>query len=131
MFDTYRLGTPDVHVHHNVTEKRAPTDESVRLLREMEQAAEKKVLETIRVANTVSECVVHVMRDDFSDTTKYRCIYKLSGARRTVNYEHVRGRNVERGAGLRGLCDAVAKDIAVQLVSGFITQAGKFWEGLE
>ena len=35
----------------NVTEKRAPTDESVRLLKEMEEAARNKVIETIVVAD--------------------------------------------------------------------------------
>jgi hypothetical protein len=43
MFDTIRIGG-DSHHRHEITERKAPTDESVRLLREMEAAAEKNVL---------------------------------------------------------------------------------------
>lgn len=44
MFDTIKIGGGDSYHRHEITEKKAPTDESVRLLREMEAAAEKNVL---------------------------------------------------------------------------------------
>jgi len=45
MFDQIHIGGGSHHHRHEITEKRAPTDESVRLLREMEEAAEKRVIE--------------------------------------------------------------------------------------
>ena len=56
MFNTYHIGPRSMHVSQHstseVTEKRAPTDESVRLLREMEAAARQNVLDTIPIGNT-------------------------------------------------------------------------------
>lgn len=50
MFDTYRLTTERVFQHCNtsVVEKRASTDESVKLLKEFEDAAEKRILDMIK-----------------------------------------------------------------------------------
>ena len=47
----YNYHTHRTHVHNTtkVTEKRAPTDESVRLLKEMEQEARSKLIESIAV----------------------------------------------------------------------------------
>ena len=39
-----------------VTEQRAPTDDSVRLLKEMEEAARKKITESTTVHNTEFTC---------------------------------------------------------------------------
>ena len=46
MFDRYEMGPRRVSVESTVNHKRAPTDESIRLLREMEEAARESVLET-------------------------------------------------------------------------------------
>ena len=39
-----------------VTEKRAPTDESVRLLKEMEEKAREKIIDSFTVNDTHFEC---------------------------------------------------------------------------
>lgn len=53
MFDTIRVGGGVTHVHSTTTERRAPTDESVRLLMEMEQAAERRVIERGEIKDNV------------------------------------------------------------------------------
>lgn len=75
-----------LHTHHHatstsvhVTEKRAPTDESVRLLREMESEAIAKVQAAIRVQDTAFECVVHVMHDLMNNERKVAAIFSLNG----------------------------------------------------
>lgn len=56
------LWTTQEHHHHTRTEttieKRAPTDESVRLLREMEQEASDRVTVLLRVQNNVLQGLV-------------------------------------------------------------------------
>lgn len=84
MFDTYlhrtvveRGGPSNV----TVTEKRAPTDESVRLLKEMEAAALDKVLSAIPLKDNLLEGVL-VERDSFSDLQKwFMLILKINGKR--------------------------------------------------
>jgi hypothetical protein len=64
MFDRYYQRDPyPQHITVTSTEKRAPTDESVRLLVEMEAAARAKVIQSIRLENTPVDCVIHVGQD--------------------------------------------------------------------
>ncbi len=72
--------TKDVHIH------RAPTDESVKLLKEMEEKAEAKVIESVRLEGNGFECVIHTHRDCMSDQTVYRVVFALNGKRCTVEY---------------------------------------------
>jgi hypothetical protein len=65
MFDSYTVRAGDQHHHHRteVHEHRAPTDASVKLLREMEQAALDKVLGAIRLEGCPVDCVILRMRE--------------------------------------------------------------------
>jgi hypothetical protein len=67
-----------------VTEKRAPTDESVKLLKEMEQAARNKVVETTIVKDTHFECKIHKSVDMHSLQDVYGVIYSLNGRKQTT-----------------------------------------------
>ena len=81
MFDaiTVRHGG-DTHNHtHHVTEKRAPTDDSVRLLREMENSAKEEVLKSIRLPSNEFSGVAHLMRDYLSCSTNVAVLFKLNG----------------------------------------------------
>lgn len=51
------------HSHKvNVTEKRAPTDESIRLLKEMEQEVKQRLISQVEVKNSVFEAVAWALR---------------------------------------------------------------------
>ncbi len=68
MFDTYALGAVgptrvSVNSRSEVHEHRAPTDDSVRLLREMEQRVRDEVVKTTIVRDTDFECVVYKTAD--------------------------------------------------------------------
>ena len=78
MFDTYRLESSPSYSSVYVTEKRAPTDESVRLLKEMEHAAAEKLLESVRVENCGIDAVMHRYEDYLTQQTKFLIIYKLN-----------------------------------------------------
>lgn len=90
MFDSYtvRAVTERVTQNVNVTEKRAPTDESVRLLREMEGKAKESILSSTRVTGMGIDCVVHKMADHMNARTRFAVIYSLNGKKHRVDYEH-------------------------------------------
>ncbi len=131
MLDSYNLRavTERVTENVNVTEKRAPTDESVRLLREMESSAKKAIIDSTRVTDTPVEFVIHYERDCLNDSDKFRIVYSLKGRKRVVDYVHESWRNSDkreqRTAAATGLRDALANDIATMLVSAGLDAAMK------
>ena len=72
------------YVDRNVTihEHRAPTDQSVALLKELEQAARDKVEHSINVGGNGFECVVHIHKSAIDMDTVAVAIFKLNGVRR-------------------------------------------------
>ncbi len=65
MFDRTVIfrNVPVYEQHVVVTEKRAPTDDSVKLLREMEEKAEKKLIEACELKNNLFTCTWFTMRE--------------------------------------------------------------------
>jgi hypothetical protein len=110
---------PTRHVTERVTEHvhehRAPTDASVKLLREMEAKAREQVVEAIHVGDTTFECVVHIMRHPMDDSTSYRAVYSLNGKKMTTDYRDQEWRTDKREA-LVKLRDEMAKDIATAIL---------------
>lgn len=115
MFDRYIIrpdaGPKNVTVH----EHRAPTADSVRLAREFEAAAEKKVLDAVRVENTLVECVVHSYEDFLNDRERYKAVLKINGVMREATHECGIGQQTQEQIAL-ALRDAVAKVIATEMI---------------
>lgn len=106
------------HYHNvNVTEKRAPTDESVRLLKEMEKAAREKVLDTIVVADTSFECKIHKMYDGMNDQDVYGVVYSLGGIKYKTEVRVNRYENPTPQEVVIQIRDSVAQDIANVLIA--------------
>ena len=99
----------------NVTENRAPTDESVKLLREMEQKAQEQVLKAISINNTEVEGVLHMMRNPLSCTYMFRFLYQINGKKMTTDYE-VNEFELPKYKWIDGLINAVATDIAREIL---------------
>lgn len=116
------------HYHtHNVTEKRAPTDESVRLLKEMEDEARKKITETTTVHNTEFTCKLHKHYDALNDADRYAIIYTLNGrqSRVDIDVETYKMLTPEQTACF--IRDKVAVDIANKMLyTAFMNE--KSWE---
>lgn len=68
------------HVHHH----RAPTDESVRLLREMEEKSKAEIIKAIKLEKNGFEAVIHVMKHFEDQTIEFRSLFSLNGKRFTV-----------------------------------------------
>lgn len=82
MFNKIIIDSRPVRPQHNtvtVTEKRAPTDDSIQMLREMKQKARDEVLASIKIGDTAFECVVHLMCDQMSNDTIFRAVVSLNG----------------------------------------------------
>ena len=117
MFDrrTYQIGGG--HTTATITEKRAPTDESVRLLKEMEDEARKKITETTVVKNTEFTCKLHKYHDPANCADNYAIIYTLNGkqGKVDVNVEIYDMLSPEQTACL--IRDKVAVDIANKMLT--------------
>jgi hypothetical protein len=107
---------PDQHV--TITEKRAPTDESVRLLSEFETAAKNKILDSIRVSDNGFECIIHRQYDLANDLEMFCAIFSLNGKKMMArfNQDKIDSSFEKIGIGLR---DAVAKEIANEIAGAF------------
>lgn len=114
----------DNHYHRpesttvNVNEKRAPTDESVRLLSEMEAAAVAKVIASIRVADTHFEGVVYSQRDYMNDRLLVSVNFSMNG-KKLVAKSHFDGH--DEGKDIERLIDSVARQIAVEVLKKCMT----------
>lgn len=80
MFDKH-IHPPTGLSHVEITEKHAPTTESVRLLREMEAAAQDSITNSVRVKSTEIDCVVHTYNDFVNDSIKLGVVLKINGKR--------------------------------------------------
>jgi hypothetical protein len=114
------------HTHHyNVDEERAPTDESVRLLREMEKAARDEVVKSIRLNVNGFDCVVRTFYDAPTDDTIIRVLFSLNGQKMEAEYIHDRYGDVKKlGEGvLKAVSDRIAES-ALHELSKLIDKQG-------
>ena len=105
-----------------VTEKRATTDDSVRLLKELEEKAREKIIDSFAVKDTHFECKIFQEKDCLTLDTKFVVIYSMNGKKRTVNVR------VEEGAienTYKKLLSAVANDIAHAMLADAFEKAMK------
>lgn len=87
MFDrTYVVRPParPSSTYVRVTEERAPVEESVKLLREMEAAAAARILDGIKLIGAHFECVVHTMLDGPSGDFVMAAVFSLGGRKMRV-----------------------------------------------
>ena len=105
------------YVTRTIHEHRAPTDESVRLLKEFEEKAVQKIVKSVHIADTALECVVHTALDCMNDCTRLMAVFSLNGQKETaeVKYRPRHGQSETDGAIL--LRDEVAKIIANKMIA--------------
>ncbi|MFZ2287596.1 MAG: hypothetical protein WAV93_11475 [Bacteroidales bacterium] len=116
MFDKTTIYPGPTNSSVTVHEHRAPTDESIRLLRELEQKANENVLKSTRVDNNSFTAVLHQMRDALSDLDKYAIIFSINGKKIQVSHDaKAWDKKEETVVAIR---DIVAKEIANQILTG-------------
>lgn len=77
--------TSDHRHSHTVHEHRAPTDDSVRLLKEFEEAARRKIDSEVRLTDSPLDVVVRTTQDVCAQATHVVLMYSLGGERMSVN----------------------------------------------
>ena len=115
----------------NITENRAPTDESVRLLSEMEKAAQAKMERSIRLEANGFKCVVYTSRDLMSQDFVAVALFELNGQQmrsehrvQEFNTGDIRGAQ----AFMDGLLDEIAKTIAREAITPLLnSMRGKLY----
>ena len=112
---THRHVTERVHEHVTVHEHRAPTDESVKLLREMEQAARDKVVQAIRLENSPIDCVVHAQMDALNVRRDFCVFVRINGQKLEVRKSFDEEATFEKIAD--GLLAAVSERIAAEVLA--------------
>ena len=115
--------TEYVDRHVTITEKRAPTDESVKLLREMEAKAEAEVIKAVSVGNSTFECVVHQVRDHMSDMMQSRAIFKLNGKQMTAKVETDPRKSGPHMDGVRDVFDKLSDEMAKVITREILNDA--------
>lgn len=125
MFDRTTILAPrapsSTYVH--VTEKRAPTDESVRLLKEFEEKAAAKVRSAVSVNTGLFDCVIQEEMDFPSDTLKVRAVFSLNDQKMEAQVQR-RGYEPDDPQKLAtDLRDAMATKIASHIISESLTKA--------
>jgi hypothetical protein len=117
MLDSIRLtvGAAPSTVHHH--EHRAPTDESVRLLREMEAKADERMIERLVLNNTVKGTVIRRKScSTFED--EVLLVFELNGERfQTKPVRVLPNYTLNKSEWASELVRTVAEAVAVSLIS--------------
>lgn len=115
MFDTYTRTTE--FITKEVHEHRAPTDESIKILREMELAAQQKVLEAIRLENCEIDGVLHCMKHTLSFDYMFKFIFSVNGKKMCTDYS-VSEWDIQKNdfQWVQGLITKVAETIAEEIL---------------
>ena len=123
MFDRTYVQRGPSHVSVSVEEKRAPTDESVRLLREMEAKAMQNVVESLRLTSADVEAVAHRYDSHMDVRSFIKIHYKVNGTPRqcTVETEHLASIHQQ----IDKVWKALADDLAAYLMGNVLKSIGK------
>ena len=109
--------TERVYERTETHEHRAPTDESVRLLKEMQEKAEAKVLSALTIEGNGFNCVIHSMLDGMQWKTVVRAVFDLNGKRMTAEASaDADGDQDSRAQLLLDLRDKIATKIANEVL---------------
>jgi len=128
VFDTTVVGLGGdgpKHVTATVTEKRAPTDESVRLLREMEAASEASVVAAGRLSHNSLSGSWYIFQDSMTLRARAKYVYKLNGEDITgeVELDHRDLAQLGVHAMLEKVCDAVCDAVCRRLAESITLDA--------
>jgi hypothetical protein len=104
------------YVDRHITEVKAPTDESVKLLAEFEEAARKKIIHTTVVDTNTFKCKIHTAYDVFNGEYIYRFIIDLNGVKKDGTVRIRTWDQKEPEGSLVQVRDAIALLIANEMI---------------
>ena len=118
-----------VHVPYEKTvhEHRAPTDDSIRLYKEMVEKAEEEVLGRIEIKNNLVEAVVFWYQPQAICSLRFCCRFKINGEIFTITHEVDRPLSQccypEIKPAVDELYEAMSKQIALILLDKHVSES--------
>ncbi len=129
MFDRYQVGPSSISVHETrtINEHRAPTDESVRLLSEMEEKVLRRVIFSEKTTNCELQVFTVVLQPSFdSGDFEFRYGFTLNGkptqGKVKVPWRTWADMCTDRSAVSSFIREHVATDIARAVIARFPTE---------
>lgn len=108
----------EVRETRTIIEQRAPTDESVRLLAEMQAAAEARIIDSLRLEGNGFSGVLHTHVSDADQNVHLKLVFDLNGKRmKETFYAPVGMGREEQMETLAAFRDKVAERIATEVLS--------------
>lgn len=105
--------TVEIHEH------RAPTADTARLLKELEETALQKLVDRVRLSDNGFECVIHAFIDAMNDETVYIVRYQMNGRKGELEHREP-GRQNDPGSKMdvfARLRDKLAVDVAAKILA--------------
>jgi hypothetical protein len=125
MFDRTFISTSPRSVHHSshvtIEEKRAPTDESVKLLKDMQQKATADIIDAVHVADTSLDSVMHAVARFESDALDIRVVFSLNGKRMTAVHTFHNGSDLSPDTVREAVTKAVSVKVAEEMYRRSLT----------
>lgn len=115
--NTYMIDNRPHYSNTTVHVKRAPTDESVKLLREMEQAAKDNIVHTLKLEKNGFEAVVHFCISALDLNYMGKAIFDLNGKRMVVE------ESISQYQGPKALVQALMKKISEKIAEEVLQHA--------
>lgn len=111
--------TERVYERREIHEHRAPTDESVRLLKEMEEKAAKKVIKALTIQSNEWHCVVQAEVSHMDALRIMRAVFDINGKRMVAEVNQPEWKDDPQSRDLvTALRDEVARKIANEVLEG-------------
>lgn len=117
MFNKYYYQNQNANI--DIVEKRAPTDESIRLLKEFEKEARDKIINSVRVeSNILKGIILECQFDSISLQKNYIAIFNLNGEKFEIQINEPDKRFIlNEDSALKLLADEMAKIITVKILT--------------
>jgi hypothetical protein len=109
----YKPGHHEIVIH----EHRAPTDEAIKIFKELEEKAKEKVMNGIRLENLPMDAIAYKSNDFMNNQLLFMIVYKINGKQRRVEYRHNDFRNGLEEDICAGLQKAMIEDLASVILS--------------
>jgi len=128
MFDRIKLSTEvSQHPSHiDVYEHRAPTADTAKFLKELEDKAKDNILKSIRIENNSFNCVVHYQMSSLMLDHIFIIIFKLNNVESRVEVVF-RDFEITQEKIIKGIRDAVAEEISNKMLCSIYKELNRIF----
>ena len=103
-----------------ITEKKAPTDESIRLLNEMQQKSFDNVVECVQLSNNeLNDITYWIYSDPYSFSERARIRFKLNGKVKDFNFS-LPHKYYDKSEIQKNIMEKIYSEISKDIFSGFV-----------